>query len=342
MYGREEFLMYLNKAFTDKGSFTLLLGGKNVGKSNVLKSLARVANKSSDLLVLYVDGRLCPGHLENGLANGIAQLVADQGKKRGLQAVLGIIDECKLLKRSRDNVEGVSQKLIETFMGIAKNRNAFPVLIIDEADIVLGIDSNGEVFDQTKNLLTSFVSNTKHRMNLILVSTDHAYPCRLEREGFNLQNVYNTIFAAEISPKEMWKLLVSATYEEGDNNGKAMIGMGPHLAELCIAAYGGHIWTVEGAIQGLAMRQDEAEASVFLPDLSSKIIRCLKTHPTSRPLLEAMARYGLAPIRTQKCYPSMMLVGQSPETLHVLASRKPNGKKLSIQMLSFHRFMVFV
>jgi hypothetical protein len=183
-------------------------------------------------------------------------------------------------------------------MGIAKNRNAFPVLIIDEADIVLGIDSNGEVFDQTKNLLTSFVSNTKHRMNLILVSTDHAYPCRLEREGFNLQNVYNTIFAAEISPKEMWKLLVSATYEEGDNNGKAMIGMGPHLAELCIAAYGGHIWTVKHAIQGLSLRQDEAEASIFLPDLSSRIISCVNAYPMSRSLLKAMAQYGFAPMRT--------------------------------------------
>jgi hypothetical protein len=172
------------------------------------------------------------------------------------------------------------------------------VLVIDEADLVLGVERNGKPDNQTMSLLTNFVSFTKQdgRMNVILVSTEHAYPYRLERQGFNLLNVDMPIFAGEIPPKEMWKLLVNAKYEEGDHKGKVIIGMGPHLAELCLAAFGGHFMIVQQAIRYLSLEQDKAELSSFLPDLRSEIIKCLKTNNESRPLLEAMAKDGVAPI----------------------------------------------
>ena len=78
IYDREELVRYLDEAVKVKGSFTLLLGGKNVGKSTVLKSLAKDTNKPSEFLVLYIDARLSPGRLDVGLANGIAQLAAQQ------------------------------------------------------------------------------------------------------------------------------------------------------------------------------------------------------------------------------------------------------------------------
>ncbi len=326
VYDRQELVMYLNKAFSKKGSLTLLLGGKNVGKSKVLKSLAKIANNSSELLVLYVDARYSPGRLDIGLANGIAQLVFEHvyrtpepnkdwikfltennaainfvllffpfAMKKELRDILRFIRKVVLNPTSKD-MAAASETVIQRFIKIANDRKRYPVLVIDEVNVVLG--NKGKPDSQTKGLLINFESYTKQdsRINVILASSQHAYPYRLEREGFNLENVKETIFAGEIPPKEMWKLLVSATYEEGDHKGKAIIGMGPHLAELCLAAYGGHIWTVENAIQRLSSEQGEAEATLFLPDLRSKIIRCLNTNPMSRPLLEAMAKYGIAPI----------------------------------------------
>jgi hypothetical protein len=61
-----------------KGCLALLLGGKNVGKSTVLTALAKEKNSLPDFLVLYVVTRYCPGRLELGLENGVAQLVAEQ------------------------------------------------------------------------------------------------------------------------------------------------------------------------------------------------------------------------------------------------------------------------
>jgi hypothetical protein len=115
-----------------------------------------------------------------------------------------------------------------------------------------------------------------------------------------LKDVDTRIFAGEIPPKEMWKLLVSATYEEGNNKGKTMIGMGPHLAELCLAAYGGHIWIVRQAIRGLSLGQDSVTPSLYFPDLNPEINQCLDDTDKSRPLLEAMAKYGIAPTKARK------------------------------------------
>jgi hypothetical protein len=338
VYDREELFRYLDEAFTSTGTFALLLGGKSVGKSTILKSRCNVSKKSAKLLALYVDARASPGHLEIGLTNGILQLLAEQlgleamnwfeagkgvfrslgraaaldyidgvfkvdKKKNGSESIprqiFGLVFDSVLNATSGDKAE-VSNSLLNKFIKVAKDRNLFPVLVIDEANVVLGIESNGKPDKQTKNLLTSIIKYTKqdHNINLIMASSEHAYPYRLEREGLNLQDVDEIIYAGEISPKEMWALLVSATYEEGDNKGKAIIGMGPHLAELCLAAYGGHIWTVRNAIRGLSLGQDSVIPSLYLPDLSPKINQCLDTNRRSRPLLEAMARYGFAPIKT--------------------------------------------
>jgi hypothetical protein len=116
----------------------------------------------------------------------------------------------------------------------------------------------------------------------------------------NLQDVTRVIFAGEIPPSDMWKLLVNATYEQGDNTGDIFIGMGPRLAELCLSAYGGHFLRVKNAIAKLCQQESQFEASSLLPDLDANIIECLDSSMKSRPLLEAMAKSGFAPIETYK------------------------------------------
>jgi hypothetical protein len=76
IYDRKELLRALRDAFTKKGLFVLLLGGKSVGKSYVLQTLKNQHNSANALaaLVLYVDGRRTARDLGAGLATEIAKL----------------------------------------------------------------------------------------------------------------------------------------------------------------------------------------------------------------------------------------------------------------------------
>jgi chromosomal replication initiation ATPase DnaA len=74
IYGRKELLGALRDAFNDEGQFVLLLGGKSVGKSYVLRNLRNQYNSASPKadsetkrLVLYVDGRRTARDLQAGL-----------------------------------------------------------------------------------------------------------------------------------------------------------------------------------------------------------------------------------------------------------------------------------
>jgi hypothetical protein len=95
---------------------------------------------------------------------------------------------------------------------LARSNNAFPVVIIFEANAVLGRGKN-----DSEIILQDLVARTKHDMelSLILAASEHAYPYQLEREGLNMRDVTIQIFAGEIPLSDMWKLLVNATYEQG-------------------------------------------------------------------------------------------------------------------------------
>jgi hypothetical protein len=176
------------------------------------------------------------------------------------------------------------------FVDLAQSNNAYPVVVIDEANVVLGRGKN-----DSEIILQDLVARTKQNMelSLILAASEHAYTYQLEREGLNMREITDEIFAGEIPPSDMWKLLVNATYEQGDNKGDIMIGMGPRHAELCLAAYGGHFLTGKNTIAVLLQQESKFKASSLLPRLTGN----LDSSMSSRPLLEAMAKSGFAPIK---------------------------------------------
>jgi hypothetical protein len=67
----------------------------------------------------------------------------------------------------------VQLELLQKFVNLAKSKNAYPVLSIDEANIVLGSGNNA-----TKLIILDLVSLTKQKkeLSLILTSSEHAYP----------------------------------------------------------------------------------------------------------------------------------------------------------------------
>ena len=59
VHDREEFYSFLDRVKNGQGNFLLVLGGKSVGKSLILKDFAANLEASGEYLPLYVDGRLC-------------------------------------------------------------------------------------------------------------------------------------------------------------------------------------------------------------------------------------------------------------------------------------------
>ena len=121
-------------------------------------------------------------------------------------------------------------QVLEAFVKATQERNEYPILIIDEANLAFSPD-----VPKNKPILDKLVQLTKQQreMMTLFTSSEHAYPYKLDRIGFNQADLKNVIFAGEISPKEMRELLVSR------------LGMGDRLADGFLSAFGGHIYTTE-------------------------------------------------------------------------------------------------
>lgn len=101
------------------------------------------------------------------------------------------------------------------------------------------------------------------QLNVILVSSEHAFPFKLvdQKLGFNIDNFGRFIFAGEVSPKDMYRLLTSEW------------GVDDSLATTLIDLYGGHVWDVYQALQRLL--RDKKNFWALESHLSSKVIKCL-------------------------------------------------------------------
>lgn len=132
---------------------------------------------------------------------------------------------CALLASETDGIQ-----VLEAFVKAAQKRNEYPILIIDEANLAFSPDGS-----KNKPMLDKLVQLTKQQreMMTLLTSSEHAYPYKLNRIGFNQADLTNVIYAGEIPPKEMRELLVSR------------LGMGDRLADGFLSAFGGHIYTTE-------------------------------------------------------------------------------------------------
>merc|ERR1711924_530160 len=72
------------------------------------------------------------------------------------------------------------------------------------------------------------------------------------------------------------------------------------LAECCLAAYGGHVWTTSKAIRNLSLQKEAFRAHSPAPlGVYSGIMTCIKAdkdHPGTIELLKGMAVRGWAPL----------------------------------------------
>mmetsp|Transcript_5657 Transcript_5657/g.9967 ORF Transcript_5657/g.9967 Transcript_5657/m.9967 type:complete len:650 (-) Transcript_5657:180-2129(-) len=342
VHDREDLYTFLNDTASD-ASFALLLGGKSVGKSLILKDFVTRANKGElktlkgqEIVALYLNGRKTSNQpvivaLRAGWKNlardfpGIFgqtnqnEFLSFVGKVFGASSELNLKEKewfpnlsvsksvLPLITLALDTLKVNENVAVEVFITKAEENGRFPVLVIDEANEVLG---EGEGANATSTFLKTLVALTKedNRMAVILASSEHSYPFDLEMKyGMNLQDIGKVrAFANEIPPYSMWDLLTNSTYETGIllhniTAGNKKIGMGPNLAKLFISAYGGHFLNVQQALSNLAQRRDAFALEDSLNEIHSEVMLCLNTDKLwgaygMVSLLEQMASRGFAPV----------------------------------------------
>jgi hypothetical protein len=314
VYDRAELVNIMEQLVHGKGGFMLLLGNKSVGKSLLLRQLAR---ENKDKVVL-VDAR------ESGadVATGLVRDLSDRAGRELLVAVQTVLwtrqrdDDFgqKLLAAGRSALgalgglgfRGIKLRdvvslaasdpisVITAFVVAQNKRGVVPSIFIDEANLALKGDEAH--LKQTLALLELFTKYTKqhHQLNVVLASSDHAEASRLKALGFGANNYTDTVFYGEVPPRIMRELLCDEW------------GMGPLLAAQCMAHYGGHVWNTTQAIKKLPLEKDEFRPKRALhAAIASGIQTCLKAEQRDtsgemqgmRELLRLMAEHGFAPLK---------------------------------------------
>ena len=310
VFNREELLGTLHKALSGEGTFTLLLGGKNVGKSRVLQAVAEQYNEADKgPMVVAVNARLTGPDLGAGIVKAIQALehaprwrgILRDFHESGAATLGGGLAEffasipfvgmvIRALKGAQKKKEMTTEEAIASFVAVAEKRGRFPCLFVDEANIVFAVEKQ-EDKKEAKRILAMFTALTKQQrqLNVLLASSEHAYPFHL-RQGldFNLFNIGETVFAGEVPPVSMRKLLVNHW------------GMGEGLAGHCLATYGGHVWQTSMAISELSLRKEQFAAEHMVPiGLYGGIVQCLEAeaeHPGITDLMREVAVHGWVPI----------------------------------------------
>jgi hypothetical protein len=115
------------------------------------------------------------------------------------------------------------------------------------------------------------------------------FPFRLAdpRLSFNLKDITEFIFAGEVPPNEMYKLLTDE-WKLSNNLSLALISL-----------YGGHIWDIYQAL--MRLRESKEDFYPFDANLTSNIAKCFKNGGEDKELLintlKLLSENGFSPLK---------------------------------------------
>ncbi len=102
------------------------------------------------------------------------------------------------------------------------------------------------------------------QINVILCSSEHAFPFRLRQIDFNEGNFTKFMFMGEVPPSQMYRLLTEE-WKYGD-----------HLAIAMMEHLGGHIWDHANGISDLAVLKESYHPSFnYDMNFTAGVLRCL-------------------------------------------------------------------
>jgi GTPase SAR1 family protein len=247
-----------------EGSLVLLCGPKDAGKTFFLKRFMEDLKSNESVYPVYVDMRSGPftvalqrslvppnvsvvesHHVMNYLRNVSTKLAESD-----LQSDLGKLgsDIASVFCCETKSEEEKTKDLILLFASTTKEFGIAPLLVIDEANMLIS-ESGADIKDGEAKRITEFlVQQTKQEasMNVLLASSLHSYPRKLEKLGVHKTTLQHVLFD-ELTPPHMLTLL-------------ELVGIGPNLIHLLINAYGGHIMFLERCIHQLCLQKSRFAA----------------------------------------------------------------------------------
>lgn len=194
--------------------------------------------------------------------------------------------------------------LLDRVAEVALSQGYYLCLIVDEANMTFPVPPDPSsaqppppltpLHMQAQQQLEKLVQLTKQerKMNVLLVSSEYAYPFRL-RHGrfFNTTNLTDTLFAGEVPPAAMRNLLLHKW------------GLGPRLTDVFLAFFGGHVHMASLALSKLTEGLDLFECDDVGPDgVLGSIVDCIEGEAGGdgagpmATVLRALAEKGFAPV----------------------------------------------
>ena len=281
-----------------KGLLMLLTGPRSVGKSLMLRKLAKELAQQRRRVV-YVDARQHGTDLTRGI---IAALVQDPPFFEKVQQIASSPVGKGMLAMASELVRGIPRSHVQSalsagvkgvkaaseaaaeasaaappprlddvlgaFIAACERDGEYPVLFIDEANKAFKAAEGdtaaaARVVDELD--LFTRITKQKREASMVLATSEHGLPFRLRALGYNTDHISETVVAEEVPPAVMKDELMRVW------------GCGEHLATALLSMYGGHVLHASAAVRKLAASAAPAsmEGVAALGSLASAPALCL-------------------------------------------------------------------
>ena len=234
---RDGFLEALRNAMLSN-KFTLVLGGKNLGKTLIRNQTVCEMENAANAKVTIVDVNMRE-HPSQKLFSAILRRVVEKRRQRNVWAWnlkqfvkrvasgLGGVVSALFVGTNADKVAAAAsaplssaitsierlsssdkEKTLSSLISDLKGKGNATCIVVDEANLALPVPTDSE---SARRALQYFVMLTKETgiASVVLISSELGYPYRLQACGMNLQDITNIIIANEVPKEEMLELMVN-------------------------------------------------------------------------------------------------------------------------------------
>eukprot|EP00438_Fugacium_kawagutii_P021625 Skav212209 [mRNA] locus=scaffold754:971310:972938:+ [translate_table: standard] len=294
MVDRSDFLKALRDAMLSQ-KFTVILGGKNLGKTLIRnRTIRQLENEGANLTIIDVNMREHPSkELFTAILERVARKNSDWAsnllrilKKRApdraaaiASAVLMVTqDDVPALVRMLSHIE--KEEILLDMMTTAFKGNA-TCIVIDEANLALPVTGSESIHSQRALQYFVMLSKEQGIASVVLISSELGYSFRLRECGMNLQDIQNIVVANEVPKKEMLKLMVNRW------------NMSIDLAEEFFTYCGGNIDLCCRGVDQLQRLGDQFDPCILAdcPGLPS-----CASDPDAKKHLQNLAKQGFSPV----------------------------------------------
>jgi len=228
-----------------------VLGGKCTGKSFLLREIERtypdnvyivnmrLHNTIVGGLLSALNSKISSDKVNKTIVNKVKDIFTNLWNNSNLNVKFGNVIDIDLLVNSKE-VDSLSLEMVVNCIVSSLGNIS---IVIDEATIPFTIINNDPVeIKACRETLALFTQITKetNQLNVFLISSEYSFPFRLKNIGFKLKDIKSNIYAGELSPAEIYKLLTNEW------------GVGPNLSKALVSLLGGHIYKIYVALEKLS------------------------------------------------------------------------------------------